>query len=165
MQPEDLDAVTQIDQISFTSPWPQNAFKYELLENDNAVCWIAESVDPDRESSILGMLVLWLVIDEVQIATIAIQPEGRRRGIGDALIRTALLDAVEKGANKAILEVRAGNYAAINLYQKYGFKIVGRRKRYYQDNHEDAILMTLFDLDGSNYQADSQASSEFNIQD
>lgn len=165
MQPDDLDAVTQIDQISFSSPWPQNAFEYELLENRNAVCWVVEEVFPTHPNEIIGALIVWLVVDEAQIATFAIHPDARRKGVGEALLDVSLNDAQQKGAAKAILEVRAGNSAAINLYKKFGFKVVGRRKRYYQDNHEDAVLMTLFDLSGINNSVFNQDNSEFDVQE
>jgi ribosomal-protein-alanine N-acetyltransferase len=77
---------------------------------------------------------------------LAIHPEFRRQGIAEDLLVTALEKARAEGAQSALLEVRAENQAAQALYQKYGFEMVGRRERYYKDNHEDAILMTLHHL-------------------
>ncbi len=92
------------------------------------------------------MLVLWLVMDEAHIATIATHPDFRRQGTAEQLMLVALRAARLEGARRAFLEVRAGNLAAQSMYKKYGFVSVGLRRRYYKDNDEDAILMDLNDL-------------------
>ena len=89
------------------------------------------------------MTVAWLLVDEAHIATIAVDKDYQRVGIASKLICTALTELVNKGAILATLEVRESNQAAQALYQQFGFQAVGRRKAYYKDNHEDAILMTL----------------------
>ena len=141
MRVDDLLQVQAIEEISFTSPWPGNAYRFELLENPNGHCWVAE-----HDGAIIGMIVCWLVIDEVHIATIAVHPDHRKQGIGRQLVINGLSELIPKGAISATLEVRAGNRAAQNLYRYLGFEIVGRRKQYYPDNKEDAILMTVDSL-------------------
>ena len=89
------------------------------------------------------MLVLWMIVDEAHIATLATHPEARRQGVAKQLLVKALETAYAEGARTALLEVRAGNEAAQSMYRKFGFEEVGRRERYYKDNHEDAVLMTL----------------------
>ena len=91
----------------------------------------------------IAMCVVWLVVDEAHIATIAVHPQYRGQGIGKLLMDHILQDAVRRGLLSALLEVRAGNQVAIQMYRQFGFEEVGRRPRYYQDNHEDAVLMTL----------------------
>jgi ribosomal-protein-alanine N-acetyltransferase len=86
---------------------------------------------------------MWLIVDEAHIATLATHPGFRRQGIGERLLLTALAAAREEGARRAFLEVRAGNLGAQALYKKYGFSVDGVRPRYYKDNNEDAILMSL----------------------
>jgi ribosomal-protein-alanine N-acetyltransferase len=85
-------------------------------------------------------------LDELHVATIATHPEFRRQGIGKTLLTHALKSAREEGVVRSFLEVRASNQAAIEMYKSFGFIEDGRRKEYYKDNHEDAILMTLSDL-------------------
>jgi len=87
--------------------------------------------------------VLWFIVDEAHIATIAVHPDFRRRGIGEQVLLHALMAVQDEGARRAFLEVRAGNAAAQAMYVKYGFIVDGRRPKYYRDNDEDAILMSL----------------------
>jgi ribosomal-protein-alanine N-acetyltransferase len=136
MTPADLRAVSLLDKLSFNQPWPPNAFEIEL-ENPGARCWVAEVDD-----LVVGALVLWRVLDEAELATLAVRPDFRRRGIARVLLQTALDSAYAEGARICQLEVRAGNEAAQKLYESFGFAVVGRRLRYYRDNGEDALLMT-----------------------
>ena len=138
---EDVPVVHEIDLLSFSLPWPERSFRFEISENPVARGWVAET-----DGHIVAMLVLWRIIDEAHIATIATHPDFRRQGIGTRLMIEALLQAREEGARHAFLEVRAGNLAAQTLYKKYGFITTGVRPRYYKDNDEDAILMDLEDL-------------------
>jgi len=142
---EDLEQIQVIDQHSFNLPWPARAFRHELLENPHARLWTAEA-NSGEGAVVVGVIVVWLIIDEVHIATIAVQPEFRRRGIGRRLLAAALQDALRSGCRNATLEVRAGNQAAQSLYRRFGFEVVGWRPRYYRDNQEDAILMTAANL-------------------
>jgi ribosomal-protein-alanine N-acetyltransferase len=95
------------------------------------------------DDRVVGMLVLWIIVDEAHIASLATHPEFRRQGIAKQLLVKALDTAYAEGARTAFLEVRASNEAARRMYQKFGFEEAGRRERYYKDNNEDAILMTL----------------------
>ena len=138
MRVEDVPTAHEIDKLSFTLPWPERSLRFEVSDNPAARCWVTE-----QGGRIVGMLILWMIIDEAHIATLAIHPEFRRQGIAEQLLLTALEEAHAEGAQTALLEVRAGNEAAQTLYRKYGFETVGHRKRYYKDNNEDAVLMTL----------------------
>ena len=140
---EDVPAVHEIDTLSFSLPWPERSFQFEMAGNPVSRGWVAES-----GGRIAAMLVLWLIVDEAHIATIATHPDFRRQGIGELLMKRALLSARTEGAARAFLEVRAGNVGALALYKKYGFIVAGIRLRYYKDNNEDAILMNLEDLTG-----------------
>jgi len=143
MQLADLDQVYTIDKLSFTIPWPIRAFQYELNENPFSKSWVAEVNLSGQEPQVVGMTVIWLVIDETHIATIAVHPDFRRQGIGAMLLETILCEANSQEMQQVTLEVRAGNIGAKRLYQTYGFEIVGERPRYYKDNNEDALIMTL----------------------
>ena len=140
---EDVPIVHEIDTLSFSLPWPERSFHFELTENPVSRSWVAEF-----GGRITAMLVLWLIIDEAHIATLATHPDFRRQGIGEQLMIAALLSARAEGAARAFLEVRAGNAAALALYGKYGFMVAGERPGYYKDNNENAILMNLEDLKG-----------------
>jgi ribosomal-protein-alanine N-acetyltransferase len=164
MTPADLQQVVLIDWMSFSLPWPLSAFQHEL-GNDKARCWVVETTlaaplayhspieiavqnitVPAGERAVVAALVLWLILDEAHIATLSTHPEFRRRGLSEMMLRVALADAARSEAILAHLEVRAGNIAAQKLYAKFGFEVVGRRKGYYKDNGEDALLMTLTGL-------------------
>ena len=141
MSLDDLEPVTAIDRVSFSLPWPERSFRFEITDNPAARCWVAESA-----LRVVGMLVLWLLTDEAHIATIAVHPEFRRQGIGRALLTHALLAAAEQGARTAVLEVRASNLIAQEMYRKFGFLETARRPRYYKDNGESAVVMSLLSL-------------------
>ncbi len=164
MREEDLDQAVLLDCMSFSLPWPPSAYLHELNDPGGRV-WVAEQileapleyrspfqvpvaeiVRPAGARAVIGVLVMWLIVDEAHIATLSVHPELRRQGIGHKLLCVALADAAQEGAFSALLEVRAGNVAAQNLYQNFGFEVVGRRPHYYRDNYEDALLMTLAKL-------------------
>lgn len=146
---EDVEQVHQLDLLSFNLPWPERSYRYEITQNPNALAWVAEATGLEGKQVIAGMIVVWLIVDEVHIGTIAVHPDYRRMGIGRQLVVRALLACAPKGARTAFLEVRRGNVSAQSLYQQLGFAVVGERRRYYHDNNEDALLMTLEQLDVS----------------
>ncbi len=141
MLPQDLPMAIEIDRLNFTEPWPEKSFSYELSTN-YSVCLVAV----DDSDVVLGEIVVWVIVDEAHIATIAVHPEHQRKGIASALLAEALIQAMERGASASLLEVRPSNTAALKLYQRFGYETVGVRKEYYQDNKEDALLLNLFEL-------------------
>lgn len=143
MQIADLDQVLEIDRISFTLPWPPSSFQYELTHDDTSRCWVAEYPTGEPGARVIAMAVVWLIIDEIHIATIAVFPEYRRMQVGQKLLAVILKDAIASGAVHAFLEVRETNRAARVMYSRFGFKEVGIRPHYYADTQEDAVLMNL----------------------
>jgi len=139
---QDVEQVIELDRASFTLPWPERSFRFEIETNEASRCWVAES-----DAKIIAMIVTWLIVDEVHVATFAVSPDWRRQGIAQRLLAHTLLDAARLGATKSYLEVRKGNLPARALYEKFGFVEVGIRKKYYQDNKEDAVMMNLEHLD------------------
>jgi [ribosomal protein S18]-alanine N-acetyltransferase len=101
----------------------------------------------ELDGRVVAMMVGWLIIDELHVATIATHPDLRGQGIGKKLLLHALRDAQAEGVVRSFLEVRASNEVAQKMYREFGFEEDGRRKEYYKDNAEDAILMTLNDFD------------------
>jgi ribosomal-protein-alanine N-acetyltransferase len=149
MQADDLEQVHAIDTISFTMPWPESAYRYELFENLSSLLWVAEAHEPGGVLRVAGMVVTWLIVDEAHIATIAVHPDYRGQGIAQELLCAALIEAIEKGMHRATLEVRAHNLVAQRLYRRFRFEDAGVRPRYYRDNFEDALIMTTQKLDGN----------------
>jgi ribosomal-protein-alanine N-acetyltransferase len=143
MKVEDLPAVHVIERESFSTPWPAHAYRQELENNRLAAYIVAR-----WEEEIVGFAGIWLLVDEAHVTTFATRRAWRRQGVGERLL-LALLDlARARGANEATLEVRPSNIPARRLYEKYGFKGVGVRPRYYSDDNEDALIMTTDSLGG-----------------
>ena len=160
MELADVPQVAEIERMSFPLPWSAHAIRRELAENANAHFLVAyRSGDPPgpvelwarwlrrrAARTITGYIGYWYIADEAHISTVAVHPEFRRQRIGDRLLTAMLRHAGSLGATLATLEVRASNLAAQALYRKHGFEEVGRRRGYYRDNDEDALLMTVSPL-------------------
>jgi len=142
MTAADIPAVHVIEQASFRTPWPAYAFRQELETNRLARYLVARVGD-----EVVAYAGVWLMVDEAHITTFAVIPGWRRRGIGSALLQAVMDLAIEMGAVEGTLEVRLSNLEARRLYEKYGFRPVGVRPRYYSDNGEDALIMTTDRLD------------------
>lgn len=143
MELKDVARVREIDVASFALPWPERSYRFEIQENPASRNFIVEVADNGHNLVVAGMLVMWFIIDEAHIGTIAIDAPYRRLGLGRLLLAESLLDAHRSGIRQSFLEVRRGNQPAITLYEEFGFQIAGIRPRYYKDNGEDALLMTL----------------------
>ncbi len=142
---DDVPAVAAIDRALFPLPWSEGSFRSDLTVNSAANLIVAERTD-GHAAAIAGYIGYWLVIDEAHLSTLAVVPDLRRRGIGERLLGEAMRRAVRQGAEMMTLEVRVSNDVARRLYEKHGFHLVGRRRHYYRDNLEDALLMTRDDL-------------------
>jgi len=141
MDLEDLETVKSIDKLAFPNPWPENAFQYELEKNTNARLWVGEFQDGEK-STIVALAVIWIILDEAHIGTIAIHPAYQNRGCGQQFLAFICRQLISENITRIFLEVRKSNDVAIHLYQKFGFTIDGERKHYYRDNNETAILMS-----------------------
>ena len=135
MDENDIDEVVDISNLSFSSPWHRSSYEQEL-SNSLARYFVAT-----LDGKIVGFVGTWIIVDESHITNVAVHPDYRGLKIGSKLIE-ALIDYCDNQKCIAYtLEVRAGNKSAISLYEKFGFKVDGIRKEYYQDNKEDALLM------------------------
>ena len=139
MEVGDIPAVFAIDKASAALYWPERSYHFEVEKNESSRPFVAV----DAEGRVLGFIVFWLIIDEAHLANFAVDAGARCMGIGWALLTHGLRVCYEGGARVSFLEVRAGNAPAIHLYEKAGYHKEGVRKKYYQDNHEDALLMNL----------------------
>jgi len=147
MKLADLPQVEALDSVCFRTPWPEGSFRYELRPDSASICLVAELEEAEAEPQIIGMVVVWLIADMAEVATLAVAPQERGRGVGRQLLISALRLAWQAGARKSILEVRISNTPALHLYYGVGYQPVGLRPGYYEDTHEDALLLTLDPLD------------------
>ena len=136
MRMKDLDAVTAIEDATFARPWSRESFRQELERNVAARYLVAET-----DGKVVGYAGAWIILDESHITNIAVLEAYRGQGIGKRLTQALLQYLSNLGASYATLEVRVSNERAQNLYKGLGFISVGKRKRYYEDNNEDAYLM------------------------
>lgn len=143
MQLADAPLVSKIDKACFSLPWPENAFVHEVQAIDHSIPLVAVKQDEQNSEEIVGFIVVWFIIDEAHIGTLAVDGAYRQMGIAEKLMDEGLRLTKNMGALKAFLEVRSGNEAAKKLYEKLGFTVDGIRPHYYQDNHEDALLMSM----------------------
>lgn len=133
---EDIPAVLEVEQASFSLPWPKEAFEREIALNDYAHYYTVE-----QEGLIIGYCGMWVVYDQVQITNIAILPRFRGKGYGKKLLSFMIQKARDYGGAVLSLEVRVSNTAAMTLYKQFGLQPGGIRKQYYTDNQEDALVM------------------------
>ncbi|MEW6668880.1 MAG: ribosomal protein S18-alanine N-acetyltransferase [Thermodesulfobacteriota bacterium] len=132
-----LDAIMEIERLSFPTPWSRNAFVQELKNPVSHLWALLEG------GALLGYMCFWMFDSEIQLINVAVHPEKRGRGLGLFLMEKMIETGVANGMHKIWLEVRTSNLRAQRLYDKLGFVTVGRRRLYYRDTNEDAIVMSL----------------------
>lgn len=142
MQLADIPQVMAIEEAVFPTPWPKEAYVFELTKNPVSCCLVVEA-----NGILVGYGCESLVVDELHISNIAVDPPWRGKGLGELLLLAMIAEGIRQEGNLATLEVRVSNHVAQSLYQKYGFLVVGKRKRYYQDNREDALIMNASPFD------------------
>lgn len=138
---DDINSVLEVERLSFFTPWSEKAFTLELTNNKNALYKVIK--DGDKVIAYGGV---WLLFDEGHITNIAVHPAYRGSGLGNTLLKDIMESSRKENISSMTLEVRESNIPAINLYKKNGFKSVGKRKGYYQDTKEDAIIMWNYNL-------------------
>ena len=131
---EHVSAIAALEKICFPAdPWPE-----EIIAR-----WYERFIVALEADDVVGYAALSSILDEGSLDNIATDPEYRRQGVGEALLKEVIRRGREQELSVLYLEVRASNDPAIALYEKHGFVEVGRRKNYYEKPKEDAILMTL----------------------
>jgi ribosomal-protein-alanine N-acetyltransferase len=133
---DDIPAVQQIEREIFLTPWPRNAYRREILQNRMASYIVIRDGD-----ELVGYAGLWKMHDEAHVTTVGVRKKDQGRGFGLALMLALIERAFTLQARWVTLEVRASNYGAMALYEKLGFKVIGRRRGYYTDDGEDAVVM------------------------
>jgi ribosomal-protein-alanine N-acetyltransferase len=135
--PADLDEVATLEAACFTNPWTREMLEREVLQSDVARVYVLR----DEGGRIAAFCACWLVVDELHINTIAVDPARRRAGLGRTLMLGVMDEAAQAGARRATLEVRASNEPARGLYAALGFVEAGTRPGYYTAPEEDAIIL------------------------
>jgi ribosomal-protein-alanine N-acetyltransferase len=147
MTEHDLLEVVEIEDLSGISAWGWDAYHKELQSPEDVIMLVARPAttgqDHGSKNVIAGFIVSRVIAGELHINNVAVRPDFQRRGIAGKLLSTLLAQGRKQGAHLAFLEVRAGNDAAQGLYRRSGFEVTGRRRRYYNDPLEDALLMSL----------------------
>ncbi len=134
----DVDAVYGIETAVFPTPWTRNDFVKEMTSNRCARYLVAE-----KNGEILAYAGAWIVLDEAHITNIAVKEPYRGKGIGKTITRELIRYASNLGVSYMTLEVRKSNIIAQSLYRELGFIMLGTRKKYYENNGEDALIMVL----------------------
>jgi [ribosomal protein S18]-alanine N-acetyltransferase len=136
-----LPAVLDLDHLCFKGLWTPEGYQREIDSPNSELIAIVPYPSPlTPHSSLLGY-AFWAILDEAHITIVAVHPDYRRQALGHLLLYSLLVRACQRGMERATLEVRISNQSAIALYQTYGFKIAGQRKRYYTDTDEDALIL------------------------
>lgn len=142
MTEHDLLEVVEIEETCGLSRWGWDAYHAEIVENSSAIMFVARSLEESLSGErILGYVASRNTSEELHINNIAVRPAFRRYGIGSALLSAVLTEGARRGARSSLLEVRASNKAAQELYARLGFEVTGRRRSYYNSPKEDALIM------------------------
>ncbi|AGG06242.1 Ribosomal-protein-S18p-alanine acetyltransferase [Dehalococcoides mccartyi] len=179
---EDIPELNQIDREAFPTMWPATNFKREmenimahymvLVDGDssnqagpktniNIWKWLWNCIYHDStilqpvadHPKVIGYGAIWVMAGSAHLVSVAVREAYRRKGFGELLLINSLKEAIKHKCFEMTLEVRVSNIVAQNLYLKYGFAIKGIRKKYYLDNHEDALIMTLDSIDSPDFPA------------
>lgn len=157
LTPHDLDAAIALDRLCLGGMWSLAGYQREIASPNSDLLvlrhdvphslasqgadWPTRGVEPERECApLIGLGCAWRIVDEAHITLICVHPHYQRQGLGQLLLHGLLTCAVQAQMSHATLEVKAGNLAAIALYEQFGFREVGRRKGYYQATQEDALI-------------------------
>jgi ribosomal-protein-alanine N-acetyltransferase len=146
MREGDLPAVRAIETLSFSNPWSDNTFRGEIqnISISSPMVVVRKPGNPVvADDPVVAYIVYWQIRDDVQINNVAVHPDHRGLGLGEAMMRYAIAKVRAAGASFVTLEVRQSNTAAVTLYKKLGFEILGTRKNYYTKPDEDAHVMGL----------------------
>src|SRR5947209_16834121 len=136
MREADVPVVQEIEKDIFSTPWPRNAYYRELASRNTAHYLVLR-----RDGEIVGYGGMWRMYDEAHVTTIGVRRDVQREGLGRVVFAALVQAAYDLGAKWITLEVRTSNDGAQRMYENFGFKVIGRRRGYYTDNGEDAIVM------------------------
>lgn len=143
-----LPAVVELDRLCFGKLWSLEGYERELRSPNSDLLllsfldsFVKDSGSKGTGEILVGLGCLWAILEEAHITIVAVHPDYRQLGLGQLLMYSLLRVAWRRGLERATLELGADNLAALSLYQKFGFAVAGRRRNYYQETGEDALIM------------------------
>jgi len=134
-----LEEVIELDNLCFGGLWSLDGYKREINSPNSELLILTQKIK--EQEKIIGLGCFWAILEEAHLTILAIHPDFQGQGLGKLLLSNLLELAQKRGLERATLEVGENNEKALNLYQKFGFKIAGRRKKYYQATGEDALIL------------------------
>jgi [ribosomal protein S18]-alanine N-acetyltransferase len=141
MREVDIPTVQEIERHIFATPWPRNAYYRELSSRNSAYYIVLRRWTGPHPGEVVGYAGMWRMYDEGHVTTIGVRQDVQGSGYGRVIFAGLVQAAYQMGAKWITLEVRASNDKAMRMYEGFGFKVIGRRKGYYTDNGEDALVM------------------------
>ena len=145
--PQDLEALVRLESACFTAPWSRKNIEAELGGNPFSRLFVVPHPQGRQAMfPVIAYLCCWIVFEELRFLNLAVVEEYRKQGLAKILVTQSIHLGLEEGCKRGLLEVRASNHGARNLYQFFGFKEYATRKAYYTNPDEDAILMELHPL-------------------
>ena len=141
LQLEQLNQVVELDKLCLGGLWSLEGYQRELNSPNSTLLVLSVTSQKSEVGSVVGIGCLWAILEEAHITMLAVHPNYQRQGLGQLLLYALLKDASKRGLERATLEVRESNQTALSLYHKFGFKLAGRRKGYYQNLGEDALIL------------------------
>ncbi len=152
--PLQVPEIVNLDRVCFGGLWSAEAY---LREIDSPNCdlialHLAEDGAETAHKKIIGLACLWAIVEEAHITLLGVDSDYRRQGFGQLLLLTLLAKAIARKLKRATLEVNVNNFQGINLYQKFGFQAVGKRKNYYQRTGDDALILWRNEIQSDNFQ-------------
>jgi [ribosomal protein S18]-alanine N-acetyltransferase len=147
---EQVNEIVALDKLCFDNIWSKDGYLREMKSPNSSLLllWLKEG---DLSLKMIGIGCLWSIVEEAHITLLGIHPEYHGQGLGMFLFHRLLTDGVQRGLERATLEVKTTNQPAINLYQKFGFQVVGRRNNYYPKTGEDALILWLSGLNKADF--------------
>ena len=156
LTPPQVPEMLALDQICLGGLWTEEGYLREIDSPKSTLLalYLLDSRFRERKYRMMGMACLWSIVDEAHITLLGIHPDYRRQGLGQLLLFTLLEDAIARQLEWATLEVNVNNVPAIELYQKFGFQVAGKRKGYYQPAGDDALVLWLKGMQQQQFKSD-----------
>ena len=151
---EKIPEILALDRLCFNGIWSEDGYRREINSDKSSLLTL--SIEDHAELKIIGIGCLWSILEEAHITLLGIHPNYHRQSLGSLLLYTLLKDAVNRQLERATLEVVTSNQVAINLYEKFGFKVAGTRKNYYPKTGEDALILWRNGLDKPEFKRELQ---------
>ena len=145
-----IEEILALDRLCFAGIWSKDGYLREIDSPKSSLLllWVTEN---DSKPKIIGIGCLWSILDEAHITLLGIHPQYHRQGLGMLMLYSLLQDGATRGLSRATLEVKENNQVAINLYQKFGFRMAGKRRNYYPQTGEDALVFWLNGLERQDF--------------